>query len=94
MLAANKYQWYFFPFNDAIKDKDYTTSELVTAINIFWNRYGPDDNFLYVAKQQNRVMLNKGGMEIAAKLATAKNIPAYFNYKTLESVDGPKGDAG
>lgn len=84
----------FFPLNDAIKEKDYTSNELVTAINIFWSIYGADPNYLFVAKEQNRVMLNKGGLAIAAVLKENKNIPASFVYKTIESTDGVKGDEG
>ncbi|HMK24667.1 MAG TPA: heparinase II/III family protein, partial [Chitinophagaceae bacterium] len=84
----------FFPLSDALKDKDYTSNELVTAIDIFWNIYGPDTNFLYVARQQNRVMLNTGGVAIASRLTSGKGVPAYFNYKTIESTDGTKGDEG
>ncbi|MBP9103968.1 MAG: alginate lyase family protein [Chitinophagaceae bacterium] len=84
----------FFPFNDALKEKDFTSNELVVAINTFWKAYGADKNLLPVAKKQNRVMLSSGGVAIAAELATNKNIPAYYNYKTFESTDGVKGDEG
>jgi hypothetical protein len=84
----------FFPVNDAIKDKDYTTNELVTAINIAWKAYGSDEGLLTVAKKQNRVMLNSGGVAIAAALATRKNISLYYPYKSIESNDGVKGDEG
>ncbi len=84
----------FFPFNDALKEKDYTSNELVTAINLFWPVYGADNNLLVVSKKQNRVMLNKGGIAIAAALASDKNIPAYFDYKSFESKDGVNGDEG
>lgn len=84
----------FFPFNDALKEKDYTSNELVSAIDIFWNAYGPDDNALFVAKKQNRVMLNKGGTAIAAAIAKNKNIPVYFKYKSFESTDGVNGNEG
>lgn len=84
----------FFPLNDALKEKDYTSNELVTAINIFWKIYGADQNFLFVAKKQNRVMLNKGGLAIATALKANKNIPSSFAYKTIESNDGVKGDEG
>ena len=84
----------FFPFNDALKEKDYTSNELVTAIDIFWNVYGPDDNALFVAKKQNRVMLNNGGAAIAAALAKGKKIPSYFKYKSFESADGVNGNEG
>jgi len=84
----------FFPLNDALKEKDYTSNELVTAINIFWNVYGADKNLLTVAKKQNRVMLNNGGTSIAAALTGNKYIPAYFNYKSIESGDGVNGKEG
>jgi hypothetical protein len=84
----------FFPMNDAIKDKDYTTNEIVTAINIAWKVYGNDDGLLTIAKKQNRVMLNKGGSSIAAALANKKNITAFYPYKTIESMDGIKGNEG
>lgn len=84
----------FFPLNDAIKDKDYTTNELVTAINISWKAYGADNGLLTVAKKQNRVMLNNGGVAIAKAIAANKNIPLYYPYKTIESYDGVKGDEG
>ncbi|WP_462251435.1 heparinase II/III domain-containing protein [Ferruginibacter sp.] len=84
----------FFPMNDAIKDKDYTTNEIVTAINIAWKVYGNDDGLLTIANKQNRVMLNKGGSSIAAALATKKSITAFYPYKTIESTDGVKGNEG
>jgi oligo-alginate lyase len=84
----------FFPFNDALKEKDYTSNELVTSIDIFWNVYGADKNLLTVAKKQNRVMLNSGGVAIAAALAANKDVPKYLAYKSFESTDGFKGDEG
>jgi oligo-alginate lyase len=84
----------FFPINDALKNKDYTTNELVTAIDIAWKAYGPSDGLLTVARNQNRVILNKGGLAIAAEIAKNKNIAAYFPYKTIESTDGVNGDEG
>ena len=84
----------FFPLNDNLKDKDYTSNELVTAISIAWKVYGPDQGLLTVAKKQNRVILNAGGAQIAAQFASTKNIPTYFPYKTIESTDGVKGTEG
>ena len=84
----------FFPLNDNLKDKDYTSNELVTAISIAWKVYGPDQGLLTVAKKQNRVILNAGGAQIAAQFASTKNIPTYFPYKTIESADGVKGTEG
>ncbi len=84
----------FFAFNDALKEKDYTTNELVTAIGTAWDVYGKDNGLLLVAQKQDRVLLNRGGMSIAAALATNKNIPAYYPYKTVEYKDGKNGDEG
>jgi oligo-alginate lyase len=84
----------FFPLNDALKDKDYTTNEIVTAINIAWKAYGADNGFLTIAKKQNKVMLTKGGVGIATALSKNKNIPAYYPYVSIESTDGVKGDEG
>lgn len=83
----------FFPLNDAIKDKDFTTNELVTAVNIAWKVYGADKSLLPVAKIQNKVLLNKGGAAIAAALAKNK-VPSYYPYKTIESNDGVNGNEG
>ena len=84
----------FFPFNDALKEKDFTSNELVTTIDIFWTAYGADKKLLTVAKKQNRVFLNSGGVAIAAELANNKNIPAYYPYTSFESTDGIRGDEG
>lgn len=84
----------FFPLNDALKDKDYTTNELVTAIGIAGGVYGMDKGLLVVARKQDRVLLNKGGAALAAAIATDKNIPAWYPYRSVEYVDGAKGDEG
>ncbi|MES2775287.1 MAG: alginate lyase family protein [Bacteroidota bacterium] len=84
----------FFPLNDAIKNKDYTTNELVTAVDIACAVYGNDDGLLLVAKKQNRVMLHRGGVSIAAALATGKKLENTYPYRTIEFVDGVKGNEG
>jgi hypothetical protein len=84
----------FFPLNDALKDKDYTSNELVTAVDIAWDVYGKDDGLLVVAKKQDRVLLNKGGVAIAAALNNNKSIPAYYSYRPVEYKDGKDGDEG
>jgi oligo-alginate lyase len=84
----------FFPLNDALKDKDFTSSELVFAINIAFDVYGKSNGMLAVAKKQDRVSLNKGGIVIAAALApdTLKN--QYYSYNSVEYKDGVNGDEG
>jgi len=84
----------FFPINDALKEKDYTSNELLTAVDIAWEAYGKDDGLLVVANRQNRVLLNKGGASISASIAARKNIAQYYPYKSVEYADGVKGDEG
>lgn len=84
----------FFPVNDALKEKDYTSNELVTAIDIAWEVYGADNGLLPVAKKQDRVLLSRGGASIAAALNAGKNVPVYFPYRSVEYADGAKGDEG
>ncbi|OSZ77246.1 hypothetical protein CAP36_12595 [Chitinophagaceae bacterium IBVUCB2] len=84
----------FFALNDALKEKDYTTNELVTAISVATNVYGKDNGLLFVAKKQDRVLLNKGGVTIAAEIASGKNLPAYYPYHSVEYTDGAKGNEG
>jgi hypothetical protein len=84
----------FLPLNDALKEKDYTSNELVTAIGIAWDVYGKDNGLLSVAKKQGRVLLNKGGASIAAEIASGKNISSFYPYASIDYVDGAKGDEG
>nr|WP_294905951.1 heparinase II/III family protein [uncultured Lacibacter sp.] len=84
----------FFPLNDALKEKDYTSNELVTAINIAWDVYGKDNGLLVVAKKQERVTLHKGGAAIAAALAKPAQTPQYYPYRSVEYTDGVKGTEG
>jgi hypothetical protein len=84
----------FFAFNDALKEKDYTSNELVTAIGIATEVYGRDSGLLLVAKKQDRVQLNKGGVAIAAALSAGAGVPAAYPYRTVEYRDGAKGDEG
>lgn len=84
----------FFPMNDALKEKDYTSNELVTAIDIACDAYGKDDGLLVVAKKQNQVLLHRGGMMIAASLTGKKNIPDHYPYRSVEYTDGINGDEG
>ncbi|HEX7903076.1 MAG TPA: alginate lyase family protein [Chitinophagaceae bacterium] len=84
----------FFPLNDAMKEKDYTSNELVTAVDLAWDVYGKDNGLLVVAKKQDRVLLNKSGVSIAAAINNSKDIPAYYPYRPVEYTDGVKGDEG
>lgn len=84
----------FFPLNDALKEKDYTTNELVVAIDIARSVYGDDKGLLFVANKQDRVILHPGGAAIARVLATGKDNLNYYPYRSVEYTDGVKGDEG
>ncbi len=84
----------FFPMNDAIKDKDYTTSEMLMALNIATKAYGVKPAYLFVAQKQGRVLLGKGGVQLAKALLQKKSIPNWFPYKSIENTDGPTGENG
>jgi hypothetical protein len=84
----------FFPLNDALKDKDFTTNEMVTAVDIAWEVYGKDEGLLSVAKKQGKVVPTKGGASIAAALNASQNSSMYFPYTSVEYTDGAKGDEG
>ncbi|MEO6612245.1 MAG: heparinase II/III family protein [Chitinophagaceae bacterium] len=84
----------FFAFNDALKEKDYTSNELVTAIDAAWDAYGKDNGLLLVAKKQNRVLLNRGGVSIAAAVAAGAGVPEFYPYRSVEFADGVKGEDG
>lgn len=84
----------FFPFNDAIREKDYTSNEIVTAIDIAWDVYGKDPGMLAVARRQNKVLLLKGGTAIAAALAADKTASSFYPYRSVEYADGVNGKEG
>ncbi|HVE60309.1 MAG TPA: heparinase II/III family protein, partial [Chitinophagaceae bacterium] len=84
----------FFAMNDALKEKDFTSNELVTAVDVAWEQYGRDSGLLVVAKKQNRVILNNSGVSVAAAIADGKNIPDIYSYRPVEYTDGAKGNEG
>lgn len=84
----------FFPLNDAIKDKDYTTAEMMMAVNISTKVYGLQPEFLTVAQKQKNVLLTSGGLILAKALSLKSTIPGTFPYKSIENSDGANGDKG
>jgi hypothetical protein len=84
----------FFAFNDAMKDKDYTTSEMIMAVDIYTKAYGLDTAFLPIIKKQHSLLLTKSGIQLAEALNTIKNKSFAFPYKTIENTDGAKGNKG
>ncbi len=85
------YRGYFFPFNDAIRDKSLKTAELYDGIAIAYAQTR-DPSLLSVAEFQGRTVLSKNGMMVAADLAAGKASP--FPFRSLLLSDGPDGQQG
>lgn len=85
------YDGYFFPFNDAMKDKSLKTEELYHGIAI---AYGQTRNpaLLSIAERQGRTVLTQNGLLLARDLAAGKSGPFPFRSTLLR--DGPEGDQG
>ncbi len=84
----------FFSYNDALKQKNYTSNELVVAVDIAWNAYGFDSSYLPVARSQNRIILYKGGIGIAQALSNNKNKFLIYPYQSASYTDGADGKSG
>lgn len=85
------YDGYFFPFNDAMKDKSLRTEELYHGIAI---AYGQTRNpaLLSIAQQQGHTVLTRNGLLLARDLAAGKAQP--FPFRSILLRDGPNGDQG
>jgi oligo-alginate lyase len=80
----------FFPINDAMKDKDWTTQEMVYALNIAFTQYGKDETLLSIAKEQGKLMFSRQGLEVAKAM---KNKPKAkpFQWTSTNFTDGQSG---
>ena len=85
------YGGYFFPFNDAMKDKSLNTAELYHGVAIAYAKTG-DPALLSIAEGQGRTVLTKNGEKVARDLAAGKATP--FPFRSLLLRDGPDGDLG
>ncbi|MFH0991824.1 MAG: heparinase II/III family protein [bacterium] len=83
----------FIPINDAMKDKNYLSPEIVHALDVSFMVYGRDRSLLSIAQKQNSVLLNAAGVAVAQALVQKKTIPP-FPYKSVEYTDGANGDEG
>jgi len=85
------YAGYFFPINDALKDKGLNTVELAYGASIAFGLSG-DTGLLDIIRRQDRVLLTGDGFRAAqaldAGLATA------FDFRSMQLRDGPNGDHG
>ncbi len=83
----------FIPINDALKQMNYLSPEVVLSLDVAYRQYGEDRNLLSVAKRQNCVVLSGAGLAVARGLTEAGPLPA-FPYRSIELRDGPNGEAG
>ncbi|MDY7098145.1 MAG: heparinase II/III family protein, partial [Pseudomonadota bacterium] len=89
--VQQSYRGYFFPFNDAIRDKSLRTAELYEGIAIAYGQTR-DPALLSVAQFQGRTVLSENGEMLARDLAAGKAQPFPFGSMLLS--DGPMGKMG
>ena len=85
------YNNYFFPINDALKDKGLDTIELVYGIGIAYTKTR-DPALLSIARKQNTVILSGDGIAVAKGIADNRDKP--FPFKSLQLRDGANGRKG
>jgi len=85
------YKGYFFPFNDALKDKSLNTDELYQGVAIAYAETG-DPGLLSIAQLQGRTILTEDGLALAHDIAAGKAEPFAFRSQLLK--DGPEGNLG
>lgn len=85
------YDGKFLPFNDALKEKDLRTVELVYATNIAYAITG-DNSLLDIADYQQDIILSEEGLAVARRLHEGKKEPYPFISK--EFTDGTLGEDG
>ena len=81
----------FFPINDAIKDKDIATTELLHGVAIAYELTG-DDRLLSIAEAQGRVVPTSAGRKVSEAIAAGRSKP--FAYRSMRLRDGANGDRG
>jgi len=85
------YQGYFFPFNDAIRDKSLRTAELYEGVAIAYGQTA-DPSLLSIAEFQGRTVLSENGLKLSRDLADGRATP--FAFRSMLLSDGPEGDQG
>ncbi|ROT97431.1 alginate lyase [Altererythrobacter sp. FM1] len=85
------YGGYFFPFNDALRDKSLNTDELYHGVAIAYAETG-DPGLLDIARSQGRTILTDDGLKLSRDIAAGKAKP--FPFRSLLLSDGPEGGQG
>lgn len=85
------YGGFFFPINDALKDKGLNTMELMHASTIAFAMTG-DTSLLPVVAKQSALPLTEAGLEAAKAIEAGASKP--FPYTSMLHKDGAAGDAG
>jgi hypothetical protein len=85
------YAGLFFPINDAIKDKDIATQELLHGVAIAFELTG-DNSVLSIAEAQGRVVPTKSGRAVSTAISNGNSQP--FAYRSMRLSDGQNGDQG
>lgn len=83
---------YFFPVNDAIKDKTFESIELVYGVNIIYADVSADNSLLDIVQQQGRVTVSDAGLLVAKAIAEGNAVP--FKYTSQWIRDGKDGSEG
>lgn len=82
----------FFPVNDAMKDKNFSSEEVVYGVDIAYADIEPEPDLLDIAKKQGHVIVSDAGAKVSA--AIDKGLAKPFGYKSLWLTDGAKGNEG
>jgi len=85
------YGGYFFPINDALKDKGLNTMELMHAVSTAYDLTG-DNSLLPIARKQATLPLTAAGLKVARALEAGK--AQDFPFKSMLHLDGAAGDEG
>ena len=90
-VIQQSYGGLFFPINDAIKDKDIATTELLHGVAIAYDLTG-DTGLLSIAKAQEKFVLTPESRKLSNDLVAGKATP--FDYKSMRLSDGADGTQG
>jgi len=83
---------YFFPVNDAMKDKDFSSEEMVYGVDIAYADIQPEADLLDIAQKQGHVVVSDAGLKVSKAIDQGLTKP--FGYKSMFLSDGAKGDEG